>query len=884
MPRPAAPLLRAAPAPIAPAPRVFMLVLLASSLVATAVRAEPMGALALSGGITVRGTTSVDAAALATPLAADDDLLLLSRPQGNRKLFLSALARKATLALERAGFATPKVVASIEPTGEGSGERIVVDVVEGPRAVAEGVEVRGFPDELAAALKRWLQGDRPPSEAISMPVEGEGGWAGERFVDDQGRRVRMEPPLWKRGDPAPFDAPRLNEIRAAIARLLRDQGHFASAALVEDRRPAGLLGGLAGLAAAARKGAATKGAAIDVSVKPGSAGGSAVLVVAGTDLPPRSVLRDVALPDGVRTPKDTLLDALGIVVGGPVTERDRLAWKRKLWESGRFVSSDVVLEEVPAGPDGVPGIVARIALEEYLPATPFGLAPSPEEETMLRFRRWLAEALSGGGDVVATWERTTPTADTPPGGRATGEIVLARDRGLLVSALPGSADACGLLVGRDGLACFFPAGGGRYEVPLPADGRMTANVSLSLSAMKRPDDAATPAYERQLALGFGFESRPGGRSTAFDVGLRVDPVACLAIVHERAPEIRWEGDDLVVSGAGWTARFERGSGRMRSCEANGSRLVLEVRDGRLDGDVETLRAASGDDRADPEALVSSGVAFLTDDVAAGAFDRAFRAAGIEEAPRALRERYGLLLGALGRAAGSGSLAPLDRALSDRLAAAGADPAGEMVIPGEKKNPGDPLMLVGRFAASHAWRIVERDCGRESWPAGLVRLATLGLAQDPAALEELASFMASEIPGPIACLTAAAGMPMPLVSVTLARRGQDRLSAEAFRADCRPLLAGLAAHGLDRTAVALLRSLTDEEVAAIGRLAGHDEAFLVPLVSGLRTPATEEAAVAALPDALDAWWESSLRAAVAALLADRVAPRTAGKPSDPAPVR
>ena len=119
MPRPAAPLLRAAPAPIAPAPRVFMLVLLASSLVATAVRAEPMGALALSGGITVRGTTSVDAAALATPLAADDDLLLLSRPQGNRKLFLSALARKATLALERAGFATPKVVASIEPTGEG---------------------------------------------------------------------------------------------------------------------------------------------------------------------------------------------------------------------------------------------------------------------------------------------------------------------------------------------------------------------------------------------------------------------------------------------------------------------------------------------------------------------------------------------------------------------------------------------------------------------------------------------------------------------------------------------------------------------------------------------------------------------------------------------
>ena len=43
-------------------------------------------------------------------------------------------------------------------------------------------------------------------------------------------------------------------------------------------------------------------------------------------------------------------------------------------------------------------------------------------------------------------------------------------------------------------------------------------------------------------------------------------------------------------------------------------------------------------------------------------------------------------------------------------------------------------------------------------------------------------------------------------------------------------------------------------------------------------------VAALPAALDAWWEKSLRATVAAILADKVAPRTAGKPGEPAPVR
>ena len=79
------------------------------------------------------------------PLELDDDeLLLVSRPQGNRKLFLSALARKTTLALERVGFEAPKVVASIEPTGAGSGERIVVDVVPDDRC-GEDLQARQVP-------------------------------------------------------------------------------------------------------------------------------------------------------------------------------------------------------------------------------------------------------------------------------------------------------------------------------------------------------------------------------------------------------------------------------------------------------------------------------------------------------------------------------------------------------------------------------------------------------------------------------------------------------------------------------------------------------------------------------------------------------------------
>lgn len=872
MPRPAAPRHRASVVPA-------IVIVLATVLAPPRAAAEPMGALSLSGGIVVRGTTTIEPDALARPLAADDELLRVSRPQGNRKLFLSALARKATLALERAGFSAPKVVASIEPTGEGSGERIVVDVVEGPRSLAAGIEIRGFPDDLTAGLARCLQGQRAPAGAIAVAVESGDGWGGEKFVDDSGRPVRMEPPLWSRGEPAPFDSVRVTEIRAAIARHLREQGYFASAKLLDTKKPAGLLGGLASLAAAARTASASGTAALEVAVKPGAEPGTAVLVVTGTDLPPRSVLRDVVLPAGTRTSKETLTRELGIVIGGPVTERDQAAWRRTLHESGRFVSCDPALEEVAAGADGVPGVVARFALEDYAPATPFGSPPSREEETMLRFRRWIGEALGGGGDLVATWIRGLARGD----GRAISEIALSRDHGLLLATLPASVDACGAIVTRDGLSWYLPKGAGRFTIPLPADQRLTAQVALSLSRKPQAAQDAPPEYDRNLSLGLGFESRPGGRSTAFDVGLRVDPVACLAVVHEGRPSIRWEGDTMVVGGRGWTARFDEATGRLVALECADSTLALEARQGRFEADRAALEAAAGDERADPDALVSSALAFFNDDTAATAFDSALVAASIDEYVSPWRERFGLLLGTARRVADSGALAAVDRAVAAAMAENDTDLSDDLEIPAEKPT-GDPIMLVGRFAAGQAWRIVERDCGRESWPAGLVRLATLGLAQDPAALEELSAFMTSETAGPIAHLVAASGVPLPLMAVTLARRGTERLSPEAFHADCRPLLAALSAEGLDTPLVALLRSLTDEETASIGRIVGHDDALLVPLVAELKRSGSDAAAVAALPAALDVWWETSLRNVVAAILADKVAPRTAGKPGEPAPVR
>lgn len=883
MPRPAAPALRAAPAPIALAPRGVLVLLapllLAPLVLAAAARAEPMGRVSPVDGIVVRGTAVTDGAALGRALAADDDLLLLARPLSNRKLYLSALARKATLALERLGFAAPKVGASIEDDGAG-GERIVVEAVEGRALVAGGVEIRGLPDDLAAGLRRWLQGQRPPEGALPVVVETDGGWGGERWIDADGARVHLEPPLWEPGKPAPCDAPYLATIRRAIGRFLRDHGHHASARLVDAPRPSGLLGGLAGIAAAARRGSEAPRGSLEVAVRPAAEGGTATLVVTGSDLPARPVLRDVAVAGPTRTGVDALVSGLGIRLGGPVTERELVAWRRALHDSGRFVSSRVTLEEAPAQADGPPGLVARFDLDDYPPATPFGTPPSREEEVMLRFRAWVAGSLAGEADLVATWR---PDAAPGTGGTAV-DLVLARSRGLLLTAAAGGDGPCGIAVGRDGLGWFLPGGAGRYEMPLPRDGRMTVQVGLSLGRKPPAKETDAPVFERRLAAGVGFESRSREADGPFGIRLDVDPVACVSLVHEHSPALSWEGEELVVAVDGMTARFDGPTGRLMALSTAGSTLRLASAAGRLESDLATLRAGAGLDRAEASAPVSSAVAFFTAPDTAAALGRVGQATGIASPLAAPLGHGGPLLEALRRAGERGALEGADRLVAAWMAGPADDGEPLPTIPHDKPSATDGLMLAGRIAASQAWRILERDCGRTSWPAALSRLAMLGLAQDPAALEELSAFMTSPDTGPLAFLAAATGVPMPLVSVTLARRGEERLTAEAFRADCRPLEALLAAHDLALPLAAVLRTLTDAEREALGRSLAGDPAFLAAPLAVLRAAPSDAAAAAALPDALDAWWEAGLRRLVAARLAESIAPRTAGAPADGQPVR
>ena len=842
---------------------------------ASPLAAETMGTLSLDEGLVVRGLTLLDSEALARSLVYDDDLLLISRPVASRKLFLAAVAHKATLALQREGYAAARATAGVDRSN--AGEHVVVDVVEGPRQMAAGIEITGLPEDLAESLHRWLQSQRPPPGAVPQAFDTPGGWSGVRWLDLRGLPAKMEQPVWTPGTPAPFDLHHLRTVRTAIGRFLRDNGYFAAAKLVDADKPTGLLAGLSTTLRGAGEETATT-ASFDVSVRAGMEG--AVLAISVVGLQPASVLRGIDVPPGARTTSAELQKAIGIVPGGRVTDQDRLAWREALRLSGRFVRHEVKFKEIAASADagGVPGILAVFDIEEYPRATPLAEPLTREEQTMLTVRDWLLKTLADDNDLIVTWALTPAAVPAAPA-QPVGSLIVSTHQGILLSAMPASPEACGVAVSGDGLGWFLPRAAGWFEIAIPTRQRLSVDIAVFLT---ETIVEGHHTYRHTFSVSSSMERRPRDATAALAMTARIEPVACLAMVHEGNPVLSWEGDDLVVTRSDMTARLDSRTGRPISMTlTQGGGFLIDAAPGRLAEDLTELREAAGDDLTRDDALVSSGIEFFASQAMGAAFSRLFEAVGLSETMAAWEERLGVVGEKLRCTARSGGFAAADRALAAAVVAAREEAsASTLTIPSEGKGPpeSDSRSVLIRTATAAAWRWTEHTCGRDAWPAALARVAALASIRDPVTILEIAAYMSGKRNGPVACLAAASAVPMPSMAAALARHGQETLTVEAFHADCQPLLSLMASCGIDCGAVSLLRTIDDDEAMLLGQTLLQDPEIFLPLVHDLRNRESDATATAALPEVLDRWWEASLRKTVTADLAARVAPLTADKPA------
>jgi hypothetical protein len=845
-------------------------------LLATAT-ADTVGDIGADERLVVRGMTRIEPERLRLALVDDDALAWLSRPNDSREDFIAAVVSKATLALQRAGFPTPQVRATVESS---SGvERLALDVIEGERVTAGRIEVTGLPEETATRLVGFLSTRQPPLDAVPRSVDRPDGSTQTIWVDTGDRPAALLDPEWTPGGPAACDAIAERSVRVAVARFLREEGYLAIAPLVERTSSGKLPRGGATLTVRS-KWIDTSGTheAFDVSLR--RADGVADLVVAIKDLPPKATLREIELSAACKTRREDLAAFLGIMVGAPVTERDRIAWRDRLRSSGRFLRHEVDLR---TDADDPAALVARFDLEEYPPATPLAEPLTRAEETMRRFHEWIVSATGRGDLVVDVRRRAAGEASADVAAR----LVVSPTDGFVLTALPEADVTCGLVASGTQVSLLSPGSAGRLDVPLPTRTRLTATIGLSLS--REAAGREPPKYLRNLSCGCGLAAGDAADDGGVELEMQIEPVACLAMVHEGGARVSFEGEVLVIATDSATSRFDVASGKPLSLAVGGCEVLLDARAGGMAAALASLGRAAGPNHFRDASPVTSAVEFLTSDGVAEACGRLAEAASMplgESLVAAILPVVTTVRRYLAGCLADGVIAPCDAAVAAVWAAAPPRPE-PLEIPQDDAAGGPQAVkkAVTRKIAAFAWECTEDHCGRDSWPASLARAAACGMAGDPAIFREMTDFMTQDDYGPLAYACAATMAPVPTVARSLALRGQERLSTVAFHTDCRPLLQALERYGIDDCCVSVLRSFDDDAARDLGRSACGDPDLLLPLVHALRSHETPVDAADVLQPALDAWWEQTLRARVAAWLDAIVTPRTAASPAgDDAPVK
>jgi hypothetical protein len=838
--------------------------------------ADHVGSLGAADRLVVRGTTQIDSEQLRLPLVEDTDIVWLSRPHASRDTFVESVVRKATLALEHAGFVDAQVHATVE-SSDGV-ERLVLDVVEGPRFEAGTIEVAGLPDDMSARLVRFLSERQPPRDAVPRSITRPDGTSTTIWVAADGRPATLEQPVWNTAGPATCDAVAIHHIHVEVVRFLRDEGYLSVAPPMHDRRSVTKSARGSGdkTHSSRAEGSRVRRGPVGITLRP--AGSTIDLVVAIHDLPPKAVLQRIELPPECRTTERDLIAYLGLKLGEPVSDRDRLAWRDRLRRSGRFFMHEIEFRSDPTDPGAA---VARFRLEEYSAATPLSQPLSREEATMLRFHEWIVEAIGRGDDLVL--EGSRPAGDAAAGTTESARLIVSPADGLLLTALPDDDRACGLAVSHTNVSLLPSGGGGRLEIPLPQRAWCSVNVGMSL-VRDKPVGEEPPKFRRTMSFAAGIGNATDSRPAGVTVEIAIEPVACLAVVHEDKAEVCFEGDTMVIKAGSATSRFDATSGRPLGLAVAGCEVSLQAKPGSLNEAVEKLRVVAGPNVLRKDAPVVSAVEFLMSADIAAACGRVADAAGLEGEQRSVWEgRLGHVIDLVHRCRHDGGLERCDRMLA--TASVGHEPdgraAGESDLePLDIPSDDEPITAAAaqkaviRHVAAVIWRLTEEHCGRDSWPAALARAGACAMVGDPAVLDEMAEFMTSEEHGPLAHVSASSLTTIPLVAASLARRGQERLSTVAFHTDCHPLLAAIGPYGLDVCCVSLVRALDDAAAREIGRAVCGDSEILLPLVHALKAHERHDDAVSGLQDALDAWWDGALRGVVAAKLDAIASPRTA----------
>lgn len=698
--------------------------------------------------------------------------------------------------------------------------QVRINVVEGTQRRCGEVRVVGVVGELAERLKRSITTKQLPESAVT-PVIGDDGVAFD-WLDQDGDTVELEDAAWEEGKPLPFHQARRDSIMRRIARTLSDHGYFQAKFTHE--------------------------------VVPSHS--TAELLINISDLGTVAVLREIEIVGNERNTDAEITDYLKLRLGSHFANGEQQQALLMLRESARFIEQQVNAEPLTSG-----GIKLKITLKELSVAPRLSEPLSREDRALLKLRSW--ETTGEGRLLDRVIHLKTDSL--------TFVCVISPQAGLIVTLrIPNITDSSRqlahvFLASNQEMACCNLRERRRFVLPLTKLG-LVFETGLGI----RSDEGGD---RFKVTFGSHFSSVSDETSQpSIDIKTIHEPVYYLALSRLQNAASSWHGDELTVASDWGTLTVDAVTGRLISrtfVAAQYGSTVIEYRAGAFEEAVAELKRSTIGYRNEYDANrpLSSAIRYgwsLFEVLTALEVD----IDGLQE----LSSPVGLA--AMNKLLDHGLLDSLDRSFAGHERAKDND---DFSIP-----PSQPLAFtvdsIGRVAAAFADTIFPRG----SWPSVVWRETALMLAQHPEyTMLELKQVMNDDSFGAIGHWLTAEMLKKrsPSLAALIARRGVKRLRLAAFDDEIE-LLIGQWSAKLD-SPVRAICSLSDNEVAAIGRFAFNDTEELVQVVKVLRQNSqgdTEDIVMAALCQLWAIEWQELVSSRLRTLSMERLPP-VARKPTD-----
>lgn len=815
-------------------------VLLAAWSVAACAAPATVGDMGSVDRIDLAGARFTTPDRLKQALSRDLQFLLAAEPAAPLDTLLTAIRDRLEAGYRRAGFAD--VTVDVQPNLQT--RRIVAVLNEGARYLAGPVRVIGQSAVSARDLAAWLAAPHPvprdDARVVWQPAEG------VVVVDDV-----AEKPIWITGQPARFNHWSGEILRRQVLLAFAEQGYFFPK--------------------------------VDIEVLPAAQPGQAKLVVEVEDMGPPGVIGPIEVIGAQRHSAEAILRYLELAPGQPFNRSRLAALQTRLYDSARFVFF-AAMPQPPKEPGGSPKLVLKLI--EAADGPLLGQAFSPEEEAVLRLRRWLIEQIrSGKEDLVLSLRDATLgvrtmqavvsargvflRADVSDPSRALAKGVFSKLRSLTGAKEPKDETLhclAGLELTADQIGLYSPMRDRLYATT-------PGERQLSLCLKLQPD----PRQQHKLALSVDPKVRHvETRQTAQPITVDLDLAPAAFIILAHVAEVPCKVEQGVL-------RIKTKNALLEADAATGRLLKATVHDGKHEQEatisatarrleaavVDMRRIATGDlNDYDPRRPMTSLTAYGVCELAH--LWRAWDGVALAGDKQGFDIWQGLLA--------SYFLPEADEGQTE-------NPADSFFIPAEplaadRPTRGDNSV----WMAAEALHTCREIFPAESWPCRLAKAMLLYYANDDRAAQRELTRLDPSSTGPLGHLAAAlvAGMIEPTLVHRFAASGLEKLSLNDFRRDYSlvlespsPIIAS-ALNGLGQ----LGRLTPAQSQAALSVLPKMPANFLGDLIERQRTvpDAPTDVVLAGL---LDDYWMSGLEIQarfVLRWLADSAPPATAkGKP-------